>query len=182
MRRLALVAVLAVLPAPAAADDAAVSRNLDLLLSQTAPDPALGRIGNVAELRRFYGARNGRPAWWRDGAWSPQAKAAITALQTADRDGLEARDYLGSDTAPLPGSNSEPAIARGDALLSAAMMRYIGDVRAGRVTPSTISPEYAVYPDRPDAATVLADGLGAADFGAWLLSLPPADSAYRQLR
>jgi len=178
---LALLLVLLATPA-FGADDAAVARELGLLLPQVAKDRALAPAGHAAAVGRFYELTGRRPAWRQDGAWSAEAKAALATLEAAHREGLDPGDYPGPAFRGLPVSGSAAEIARSDLLLSAGMLRYIGDVKAGRVVPSTLGPQYAVHPVRPDAPAVLAEGLKAQDFSAWLSRLPPDDPAYRRLR
>lgn len=165
-----------------AADDAGVAQSLAPLLQQAANDDALARTGNKDEVQRFYALLNGNAAWRRDGHWTAQAELAVAALESADREGLNPGDYLAAMPSLLPDSDAMPAIARADVLLSAGMLRYIADIHSGRVVPTDVSSEYSVHPARPDAATLLKDGLGAVDFGSWLSALPPDDPAYRRLR
>lgn len=176
-----LAAVFAASAAPVLADDAANEAELGRLLAQPVQEAAAG-IANVAEVRRFYAARGGRLAWRQGEAWSPDAKAAVAALQGAGREGLDPRDYLSTEAAALPPSPTPAEAAHIDLLLSAGMLRYIGDVRAGRVIPSQINPYFDVHPERPDAPAALRNGLASADFAAWLSSLPPGDAAYAKLR
>jgi len=179
---LACAVMLALLAAPALADGPDTGAELGRVLAQAEQDPGALRIGDVAEVLRFYASRSGRMAW-RDGeSWSPQAKAAAMVLQSADREGLNPRDYLAPEAAALPPSPSPAQAARADFLLSAGLLRYIGDVRAGRIVPSDLNPYFAVHPARPDAAAVLMQALGAPNFDAWLRTLPPPDSAYARLR
>lgn len=179
---LAWVVILAALATPALADGPDSGAELGGVLAQAEQDPAALRIGGVAAARRFYASRSGGLAW-RDGeSWSPQAKAAVTVLLSADREGLDPRDYVAPEVAALPPSPSSAQAARIDFLLSAGLLRYIGDVGAGRVIPSDLNRYFAVHPPRPDAAAVLMQALGAPDFDAWLRTLPPPDSAYARLR
>lgn len=183
LRAAALALILAAFAVPASAngtgDGAADSHRIAAVLARAARDPALVRIGATDALRRFYEARGDVPAWRRGAEWSPRARLAIAALRGTATDGLEPHDYLAGETGTFPESGEA---ARADVLLSAGMLRYIGDVRAGRVVPAEIDSRDAVHPVRPDAAAVLAEGLRAADFQGWLSSLPPDNAAYRELR
>ena len=179
---LAWVVILAMLAAPALADDADTRAELGRILAQAEQDPGALRLGDSAAARRFYTARGGGPAWREGESWSPQATAAVAVLQAAGREGLNPRDYVAPEVPALPPFPSAAQAARIDFLLSAGLLRYIGDVRAGRVVPSEINPYFAVYPPRPDAAAALTQALGAPDFDAWVGTLPPPDSAYARLR
>lgn len=175
----ALFALAAVWTVPAGA--AALARSIGDAVTAAAQDPALERTGNAADVRLFYELRDNRPAWLEDGGWTAQARAAMAVLEGADREGLSPRDYLITGIAARTESDAE-ADERSDVLLTAGLLRYIGDVRTGRTVPSQVNRDNAVYPERGDTAAALAQGLAASDFGAWLESLPPADPRYRRLR
>lgn len=177
----AALALALAFPAAAAAAEDGLARALGNVLATAAQDPAIDGLSSAAELRRFYDARGSAAAWRQGGAWSGQARQAAAILANAGDEGLDPRDYL-VDGATLPDSGDDTAIARADARLSAAMLRYVGDVRAGRVVPTEINRENAVHPMRPDAAALLAEGLNAPDFGAWAAGLAPSDAMYRDLR
>ncbi len=180
-RLLILTLVLAALMGPACADGASETGTVDALLSRADQDATLTKFHNIDTLRKFYASRNGSLAWWRNGAWSDQARQALAVLELADRQGLNPGDYLVEETSHLLDRVDAADAVRTDALLSAEMLRYIVDVRSGRVVPREVDSDYAVEPVPPDAAAILASGLSASDFAVWLSSLPPADPAYRRL-
>ena len=180
-RWLILTLVLAALAGPVHADGVYADGAIDTLLSQADEDAALTKFHNIEALRKFYASRSDAPAWWRNGAWSDQARQAAAMLQSADSQGLNPDDYLVNETSRLPDQVDPATATHIDAVLSAGMLRYISDVRSGRVVPREVDSDYAVDPARPDAAAVLADGLATNDFAGWLTMLPPADPAYRRL-
>lgn len=174
----ALALALAAVPALPALAEAPLAARIATLSAAGGEDPAIARIGTAAELSRFYALRGNEPVWRAGGGWSAKARAAIAVLEAADEEGLRPQDYL----APAVTADANADAARGDVLLTAGLLRYIGDVRAGRTIPSAVNPKNAVYPVRGDAAAILEDGLAASDFAAWLESLPPDDARYRNLR
>ena len=89
-------------------------------------------------VRNFYEPAGYALAWVRGGQPTPQALALIGILQKADEKGLHSDDYDGprwaARIARLP-SASEAERAQFDAALTVCTMRYISDLRIGRVNP-----------------------------------------------
>jgi murein L,D-transpeptidase YcbB/YkuD len=169
-------------PAAAAAADATEAA-LRALLAAGEPRN-IGAAG--ADLQRalaaFYAARGGEPAWRASERWSPHAAAALRALSAAAEEGLDPARYLAPELNRLDALRTPDEVARGDLLLSAAMLAYVWDVRTGRVEPQRRGAGVHVPPVRIDPAEALRAGLAAGDFAAWLASLPPQQPAYARLR
>jgi len=133
-------------PSPAQAgppaDSAAVSQRLQ----------AISAAGTLADLHwpnfidyrylvvRFYQSVNYAPVWLRNGQPTPQALVVISSLESSQQKGLNPDDYDASlwpqrlttlESAP---GNAE-TVARFDAALTVATMRYISDLHIGRVNP-----------------------------------------------
>ena len=101
-RWLILTLVLAALAGPARADGPSETGTVDAPLSRADQDPTLAKFHNVGTLRKFYSSRNGSLAWWRNGAWSDQARQAVAVLNSAGNQGLNPGDYLVEETSDLP--------------------------------------------------------------------------------
>ena len=94
-----------------------------------------------AELSSLYGAEGYHLVWFRGGKVTAQALEIIGVLQRADEKGLVPENYDGPQwpprlerlTATVPLAVNE--IERFDLALSAAVMRYVSDLRVGRVNP-----------------------------------------------
>src|SRR5271163_3438166 len=89
---------------------------------------------------RFYQSVNYAPVWVRDGQPTPQALVVITALEASQHKGLSPEDYDASEwparLTTLKGSaGNADTVARFDATLTVATMRYISDLHIGRVNP-----------------------------------------------
>jgi murein L,D-transpeptidase YcbB/YkuD len=115
---------------------------------------AIIEAGNLPDLRwpnfsdyrghvaKFYESYGDALPWVQGMQPTPQAQAVIAHLQKADQKGLSADDYDGprwngrlaklSPAAPNP---MEADALRFDVALTVAAMRYISDLRVGRVNP-----------------------------------------------
>jgi murein L,D-transpeptidase YcbB/YkuD len=115
-----------------AAKDAAAAIHAAALQAAHASSAPIGPYDERGWLERFYAPRKYAPAW------SPQtAAAALWVLRQAKLQGLDPRDY-GFETLQqqLKTGDSDPArvdVARFDVMLTAAMLRYLADLRVGRV-------------------------------------------------
>ena len=129
------------------------------LLARLSAGAAAGeRLLSLKELRLFYGERAQRPAWSDGGKLSPQLKVLLTALRTADREGLRPEDYhlaaIDALLARLRPANHKAAAAAGrtsggdavdlDLLLSDAFFLYASHLTAGRVSPESVEPEWNI--------------------------------------
>ena len=98
-------------------------------------------------VQTFYDDRNYELAWLRDLKPTPQALAFIQAFQHADMKGLNSDDYDAwrwparvAQIAKINASHdtsdgSQDTIAQGDSAMTICVMRYISDLRIGRVNP-----------------------------------------------
>jgi murein L,D-transpeptidase YcbB/YkuD len=78
-------------------------------------------------LDRFYAPRGYQPAWTR-----AQAGAAVSLLEEASSEGLDAGDYRVEELRAALGNPTADA-ARQDVALTTAMLHYLADLRLGRV-------------------------------------------------
>lgn len=108
--------------------------------------------------------------WLVDGRPAPAAHQAVDLLTAAATEGLQPEDYHAAalaqavaDAANGPALDSDAAQHLEDAL-TAALQRYLGDLRSGRIDPRQIHQNYAPpAPLRIDSsATALADAVRAA--------------------
>jgi L,D-transpeptidase YcbB len=119
--------------------------------SAAVPDQALEDIvasGKLADLRwpdfsdyradvkRFYEAAGYRPVWSRNNQPTPQAQAIIAAFRQSGGAGLGPDDYDAPRWDQRIQQLGQPgAAARFDAALTVCVMRYISDLRIGKVNP-----------------------------------------------
>jgi len=93
-----------------------------------------------SHLNAFYEPYGYSFAWVRQGQPSTQAGAMIEVLKQADSKGLNSEDYDASRWTDRLRKLSDPtAAAQFDAALTVCVMRYISDLRIGRVNPRHLS-------------------------------------------
>ena len=130
--------------------------------------PASPAPGLASEARawqaRVYSPADPGPVWFTADGPRPAATAALQALRSAGDRGLAPDDYdIGALERALEavrsGSREPDAIAHADRALTAAILRFLADLRFGRVLPQEVEPHY-----RAPAwdATFVADLRGAA--------------------
>ena len=92
-----------------------------------------------AEVEEFYSRIQYARAWLRNGQPTPQALQMIALLQEADSDGLRAEDYYSfrwlERLAYLQRPHSLSDEMRFDLALTICAIRYVSDVRMGRISP-----------------------------------------------
>src|SRR5262249_47952897 len=90
-------------------------------------------------IKTFYDDRNDEIAWTRDGKPTPAARGFIQAFIDAGTKGLNPEDY---DSARWDARikalspQNEDSIAQFDVAMTVSVMRFISDLRIGRVNPS----------------------------------------------
>jgi murein L,D-transpeptidase YcbB/YkuD len=124
---LALCAAIALLPRFSLAQPVpAAIHTLAVQAAQSSVAPS-GPYDERGWLDRFYAPRKYAPAW------NPStAAAALWVLRQAALQGLDPRDY-GADALQRQLRTGELDAARFDVALTAAMLRYLADLRVGRV-------------------------------------------------
>jgi murein L,D-transpeptidase YcbB/YkuD len=109
--------------------------------------PELHRA-NYADCRKnvqaAYEAIHYAPAWVRDGQPTPQALAVISALEDSQKKGLNPEDYDASQwparlAALKSGSGNADTVAQFDAALTIGAMRYLSNLRIGRLSPKPLA-------------------------------------------
>ena len=109
--------------------------------------PELHRA-NFADCRQSvqsaYEAIHYAPAWVREGQPTPQALAVISALEESQKKGLNPEDYDASQwparvVALKAGSANADTVAQFDAALTISAMRYLSNLRIGRLSPKPLA-------------------------------------------
>jgi murein L,D-transpeptidase YcbB/YkuD len=125
----------------------------------------------------FYDDRNYEVAWTRDGAPTDSAKGFIQAFQDAATKGLIPEDYDAprwADRVQALKSKSEDAISLFDVAMTVNVMRYISDLRIGRVNPSHFNFEIPVQDKKYDLAEFVSDNaVDATDVPKLITSVEP---------
>lgn len=132
---------------------------------------------------------NGLLSWFADGRATPQASLAVAALESAADHGLDPGDYAAAPLRQgLMQAQQEPSVdadrqARLDAALTAAMQRYLTDLRRGRVDPREIHARFDVPgTDSFDPAALLAAALATGNLAQALTQAEPRVPLYAPLR
>ena len=132
----------------------------------------------------FYDDRNYEVAWTRDGAPTATAKGFIQAFQDAATKGLIPEDYDAprwADRVQALNSKSEDAISLFDVAMTVNVMRYISDLRIGRVNPSHFNFEIPVQDKKYDLAEFVSDNaVDATDVPKLIAGVEPDSEEYRQ--
>jgi len=143
-------------------------------------------------VKTFYEDRNYELAWLRNLKPTPQTTAFIAAFQTADQKGLIPEDYDASrwaqrlkDIARVEQTHdtsdaSQNTVAQFDAAMTVCIMRYISDLRIGRVNPSHFNFDIDVKSKKYDLAEFVSDNVvDATDLPGLIRKVEPDSDQYR---
>jgi len=133
----------------------------------------LGRLSDLrwpdfsdyrVHLENFYKHSAYGLAWIRGNQATPQARAIIEVLKQADIKGLRSQDYDGDRWDNRLQQLAQPATAaRFDAALTICTMRYISDLRIGRVNPRHFKFGINVERKKFDLAQFVRDRIANSD-------------------
>lgn len=139
-----------------------------------------------APVQQFYDDRNYEVAWVEEnGSASKQATQFIAAFKDADKKGLLPEDYDASlwdaRVRSLAGKKDED-VATFDAAMTVSVMRYISDLRIGRVNPTHFNFDINTSDKKYDLPEFVSDNaVDAADVPALIKSVEPASEQYQKL-
>jgi L,D-transpeptidase YcbB len=132
----------------------------------------------------FYDDRNYEVAWTRDGAPTATANAFIQQFQDAAAKGLIPEDYDASrwaDRVKALNDKSADAISLFDVAMTVNVMRYISDLRIGRVNPSQFNFEVPIQDKKYDLAEFVSDNaVDATDVPKLIVGVEPDSDDYRK--
>jgi len=121
-----------------AADSSALSSELRGLAAKGQLGNNLNTTGYRDQIKRLYESANFAPLWIKNDEPTSQARYLIEALRASRLKGLNPSDYdaesLATQSKSLKGA-SAAAQASFDASLTMATLRYISDLRIGRINP-----------------------------------------------
>ena len=145
----------------------------------------LGSAGNREQIKRLYESANFVPLWIKDDQPTSQATSLIEALRASRLKGLNPSDYdaesLATKSASLKGA-SAAAEASFDAALTQSTMRYISDLRIGRVNPKHLKFDIDVQSKKYDLPKFIAERVvGAGDVQSVLDQIEPQYAGYRRI-
>jgi len=135
-------------------------------------------------IQTFYDDRNYEVAWTRDGAATASANAFMQQFSNAAGKGLIPEDYDASrwaERVQALNSKSPDAISLFDVAMTVNVMRYISDLRIGRVNPSHFNFEVPVQEKKYDLAEFVSDNaVDATDVPKLITSVEPDSEEYRK--
>lgn len=148
-----------------------------------------------SEIAAFYQEGGYAPVWFVGGKLTPQASELIKRFEAAQEKGLNPADYDGPRwaargealTAAWPANGqAEPAqaddlAARFDLALTVAAMRYIANLRDGRVNPDHVQFSLAEGAERLDLAQFIRERvIDASDLNDVMAGVEPPFMGYRR--
>jgi murein L,D-transpeptidase YcbB/YkuD len=136
-------------------------------------------------LQKFYGPTGFAPAWVQGSQPVAQALSLIESFRAAGKKGLNPEDY---DTSrweerirALQSASSGSAIVRFDVALTVCTMRYVSDLRIGRINPQRFKFGLSVEQKKYDLAQFLRDRiLTTSDVQGVLGEVEPPFAGYRR--
>ena len=135
-------------------------------------------------VQTFYDDRNYEVAWVDGNKPTAQATAFIQAFRDADKKGLKPEDYNASRwtelTQKLAGKNDED-VANFDAAMTVSVMRYISDLRLGRVNPTHFNFDINTADKKYNLPEFVSDNaVDAADVPKLIATVEPDSEQYRK--
>ena len=163
------------------------SDNLQPLVAS--PQLSSLRWPNVAEyqpsVKTFYEDRNYEIAWTREGQPTAAAKGFMIAFANAERKGLNPEDYDNSrwlDRVRGIAGKREDDIAQFDVAMTVCVMRFISDLRIGRVNPQHFNFDIDSTGKKYNLAEFVSDNaVDVTDVPALLKKVEPDSDLYRRI-
>src|ERR1700722_19974233 len=136
-------------------------------------------------VAQFYDDRNYEVAWTRDDVPTASAIAFIKMFEDAGAKGLIPDDYDASRWAArvqkLNNDKSPDTISAFDVAMTVNVMRYISDLRIGRVNPSHFNFDINVQDKKYDLAEFVSDNaVDATDVPGLIAKVEPDSEQYRK--
>jgi murein L,D-transpeptidase YcbB/YkuD len=135
-------------------------------------------------VKTFYEDRNYEIAWSRDGNPTPAAMGFMKAFAQADLHGLRPDDY---DAPKWEGrirlltNRGDDDIAEYDVAMTVAVMRFISDLRVGRVNPQHFNFDINVADKKYNLAEFVSDNaVDVTDVAALIKKVEPDSDLYRR--
>jgi murein L,D-transpeptidase YcbB/YkuD len=162
------------------------SDNLQPLVAS--PQLSFLRWPNVAEyqpfIKTFYEDRNYEIAWTREGQPTAAAKGFMVAFANAELKGLNPEDYDSSrwlDRVRGIAGKREDDIAQFDVAMTVCVMRFISDLRIGRVNPQHFNFDIDSTGKKYNLAEFVSDNaVDVIDVPTLLKKVEPDSDLYRR--
>jgi len=134
-------------------------------------------------VRELYAGASWAPAWFQGNRLTPQGEAVIQLFQSAWQKGLNPEDYDASRwTARRESLQRSPSeLAAFDVAVTVSAIRYLSDLRVGRVNPKHVGFDLVVERRHYDVAQFLSQRvLVAPDVAAAVAAIEPPFGGYQR--
>ena len=134
-------------------------------------------------LRAFYSSRDYLPVWTDGEALRHESYFVVDQLARSAEDGLFPEEYhLSEIRRLLDAASSTGQGSMLELLLTDGLLRYIRDIRSGRLEPGVADAEWHIRPSITDPVDVLTAIVRSDSIRDALQDLPPRHSGYRRLK
>ena len=162
-----------------------VSSELRAMAARGQLGNGLSNAGYREQIKRLYESTNFAPVWVKGDVPTSQATYLIEAFRASRLKGLNPSDYGGEILATQSKSlKGAPAVAQAsfDASLTAAAMRYVSDLRIGRINPKHLKFGIDVQSKKYDLAEFIGQQVvSAGDVQSVLDKIEPPYAGYRRI-
>ncbi len=185
MRLLCLIAAaLVALPIDAALADATRRASVTAAAARVDSDPSPPFDRWLAQV---YSPDSPGPIWFTGNEPRPAIAAALQALRAAGEHGLSPDDYaidaLERQLEPLrSGRGRREDVTRSDRSLTVAVLRFMSDLRYGRIPPQDVEPHYRAPPRAARFVAELRSDVEANRLAAAIDAVEPAFPLYGRLK
>ncbi len=168
-----------------AADSSGVSSELRGMAAKGQLGNNLNTVGYREQIKRLYESTNFAPLWIKGDEPTSQATYLIEAFRASRLKGLNPSDYgaesLATQSKSLKGA-SGAALASFDASLTMATMRYVSDLRIGRINPKHLKFGIDVQSKKYDLPEFITrQVVSAGDVQSVLDQIEPPYGSYRRI-
>ena len=133
-------------------------------------------------IRAFYAARDYVPVWTDGDQLRNDAWFVIDQLARADEDGLFPGEYHVNEIRQCIDGSASPVAGSLELLLTDGVLRYISDIRTGRLDPQTADADWHIRPPAVDPVAELAAITASPSIQHALQQLIPRHRDYQRLR
>jgi murein L,D-transpeptidase YcbB/YkuD len=152
-----------------------------LIAAEALPVLATTRL-DWQSIRAFYSARNHQPVWTNNNRLRDYAWYAIKQLTRAHEEGLLPGEYHLDEVLQNIDLVGQDAFQSVELMLTDAVLRYIRHLRAGRLEPKAVDPEWHISRPDIDPIASLRAVMESASVHDALRQLTPSQAGYLRLK
>lgn len=140
-----------------------------------------GMVLDQAALNALYTPRKFEPLWLDGRSLGAKGQAAVKLLEASARHGLNPADYDLDEIKARMASSERSELIVLDLLISDGLMRYVADLKIGRVSPRKLQGERFQRPPTVDPAETVRQATEAPNFEAFMAAIEPPSPIYHGL-